>query len=55
MLIKNKSSSDKGYKVFLSYLQIYNQAIYDLIDLNEGRPLKMRWNKFQQFTVQNIF
>lgn len=35
-------------------MQIYNEGIYDLIDVN-GKPLKMRWNKHQQFTVENLF
>lgn len=53
--IDEKSSSDKGFKVFISFIQIYNESIFDLIDTNDGKPLKMRWNKLQQFTVENIF
>ena len=53
--IEEKGSSDKGFRVFLSFIQIYNECIFDLIDSNEGRPLRMRWNKLQQFTVENIF
>lgn len=34
----------------LSFVQIYNEGIYDLID-STGKPLKMRWNKHQQFIV----
>jgi hypothetical protein len=34
----------------LSFVQIYKEGIYDLIDSN-GKPLRMRWNKYQQFTV----
>ena len=41
--------------MFLSFLQIYNESIYDLIDGGDGKPLKMRWNKLQQFTVENMF
>jgi len=39
-----------GYNVNISFLQIYNEQIYDLIDVNK-KPLKMRWNKYQQFIV----
>ena len=54
-IIEGKGTSDKGYKVFISFIQIYNESIFDLIDPNDGRPLKMRWNKLQQFTVENMF
>ena len=30
------------YKISLSYLQIYNENIYDLIDIVNQQPLKMR-------------
>ena len=42
------------YKINISFLQIYNEGIYDLIDVT-GKPLKMRWNKHQQFIVQDLF
>ena len=54
-MIEEKSTSDRGYKVFISFIQIYNESIYDLIDPNDGKALKMRWNKLQQFTVENMF
>ena len=54
-MIQEKSTSDCGYKVFISFIQIYNESIYDLIDPSDGKPLKMRWNKLQQFTVENMF
>jgi kinesin family protein 5 len=54
-VIEERSTSDRGYKVFISFIQIYNESIFDLIDPNEGKPLKMRWNKLQQFTVENMF
>ena len=49
--MEQKPNNDRGYKIFISFIQIYNESIYDLIDPNEGKPLKMRWNKYQQFTV----
>ena len=55
MIIEEKSTSDKGYKVFISFVQIYNESIFDLIDPNDGKPMKMRWNKLQQFTFENMF
>ncbi len=42
------------YKIMLSFVQIYNEGIYDLIDVS-CKPLRMRWNKHQQFIVQNLF
>jgi hypothetical protein len=38
----------------LSFVQIYKEGIYDLIDHN-GKALRMRWNKHQQFIVENLF
>lgn len=52
--IQQKNQNERVYKVNLSFLQIYNEGIYDLIDIT-GKPLKMRWNKHQQFIVENLF
>ena len=51
---KQAQSAGFGFKVYVSFLQIYNEQIYDLIDVNK-KPLKMRWNKHQQFIVENLF
>ena len=50
-LDEKAASSERGYKIFLSFIQIYNEAIFDLMDPSDGKPLRMRWNKHQQFTV----
>jgi hypothetical protein len=50
-----ENGSDLSYKVSISYLQIYNEQIYDLIDSSNESPLKMRWNKYQQFVVEGLF
>ena len=60
-LISNKS---KNIKISWSFLQIYNEKIYDLLNLGniqlKSSPegiggLKMRWNKSEQFVVENLF
>jgi len=48
--LHKRNNNDRVYKVMLSFVQIYNEGIYDLIDAT-GKPLKMRWNKHQQFIV----
>ena len=50
-------------KVYVSFLQIYNESIYDLLNasmfkkqgciFNEG--LKLKWNAYDQFCVENLF
>ena len=54
-MLEEENNGDRGYKIFISFLQIYNESIFDLIDGGEGKPLRMRWNKLQQFTVENAF
>lgn len=48
--LKNRQNTGFMYKVYISFLQIYNEQIFDLIDASK-KPLKMRWNKYQQFLV----
>lgn len=54
----------KTIKVYCSFLQIYNEKIFDLLNLAniplKGSPdgmsgLRMRWNKTEQFIVENLF
>lgn len=53
----------KNIKISCSFLQIYNEKIFDLLNLSsmpaKGESgltgLKMRWNKTQQFMVENLF
>ncbi len=48
---------DRRFRVYCSFLQIYNERIYDLLNPNsiEGRGLRLRWNKEDQFVVENLF
>lgn len=51
--------------MFVSFLQIYNERIYDLLNpsslnnRNVGSSnvegLRLRWSKDEQFTVENMF
>ncbi|KAL4428978.1 hypothetical protein ABPG74_011174 [Tetrahymena malaccensis] len=43
------------YKVYLSYLQIYNEKIYDLLNPESSKGLRIRWSKKDQFSVENLF
>ena len=52
--ITHRNQNERTYKVNISFYQIYNEGIYDLIDVS-GKALKMRWNKHQQFIVENLF
>lgn len=52
--LEHRNNNERVYKVMLSFVQIYNEGIYDLIDAT-GKSLKMRWNKHQQFIVENLF
>lgn len=64
-------SSTRTYSVYCSYLQIYNERIFDLLGgvgkINAGPQggiynnyttkagLKLRWNARDQFIVENLF
>ena len=54
----------KNIKIYCSFLQIYNEKIFDLLNManlpikgnaNAMTGLKMRWNKTEQFVVENLF
>lgn len=50
------ASKERTYSVALSFLQIYNERIFDLLNpagLAErgGAGLRLRWSKDEQFTV----
>lgn len=55
-----QNNSQRAYSLSISFLQIYNEKIYDLLNpaalperLSAG--LKLRWNKDEQFSVENLY
>ncbi len=62
-----KLRHQRSYTVSMSFLQIYSEKIYDLLNpaslnnrtLSMNAPniegLRLRWNKDEQFTVENLF
>ena len=52
----------RKFTVYCSFLQIYNEKIYDLLNkshvkmlITEGPGLKLKWNKQDHFSVENLF
>jgi hypothetical protein len=62
-LVKQQSSQGKKtFTVYCSYLQVYKERIYDLLNkshvksaVNNGPGLKLKWNKNDVFTVENLY
>lgn len=62
-LIKQQGNlQQKKFTVYCSYLQVYKEKIYDLLNkatlkkiANDGPGLKLRWNKYDHFTVENLY
>lgn len=61
---KLTSNRARNIKVYCSFLQIYNEKIFDLLNLanlpikgssSNVNGLRMRWNKTDQFVVENLF
>lgn len=62
-----KLKTTRSYTISVSFLQIYSEKIYDLLNssslnnktLSMNAPqiegLRLRWNKDEQFTVENLF
>jgi len=54
-----KAKKDSDFKIFASFLQIYNEKIYDLLNMKNATditaPLRLRWSKEDQFTVDGLY
>eukprot|EP00347_Sterkiella_histriomuscorum_P001052 403373517 len=65
-----KARTERRITVYVSFLQIYNEKIYDLLNgsmfqkkqqvafgSNQGDPsgLKLKWNQFDVYTVENLY
>jgi hypothetical protein len=56
-----KEKHGKHISVFVSFLQIYSEKVFDLLNpsnLNakkDSKGLRIRWNKKDQFMVENLF
>lgn len=56
-----KEKNGTSTSIFVSFLQIYSEKVFDLLNLNNLNPkkntkgLRIRWNKKDQFLVENLF
>lgn len=56
-----KEKHGKHISVYISFLQIYSEKVFDLLNLSNLNPkkdtkgLRIRWNKKDQFLVENLF
>ena len=58
--LKNyKVQNNVEVRVFVSFLQIYNEKIFDLLNMKNANdissPLQLRWTKEDQFSVDGLF
>ena len=62
-LIKQSNNlQKKKFTIYCSYLQVYKEKVYDLLNkshvkglMTDGPGLKLKWNKNDVFTVENLF
>mmetsp|Transcript_19424 Transcript_19424/g.18532 ORF Transcript_19424/g.18532 Transcript_19424/m.18532 type:complete len:119 (+) Transcript_19424:154-510(+) len=65
---RSKEEDGKHISVFVSFLQIYNERVFDLLNshslVNQGKKgasyahqqgLRIRWTKKEQFVVENLY
>jgi hypothetical protein len=62
---KIKLQKTKKVSCYVSYLQIYNEKIYDLLNpsmfskkgqlLDNQAGLRLKWNNFDNYSVENLF
>mgnify|MGYP001806938142 CR=1 FL=1 len=63
-----EAKKDRKITVYVSFLQIYNEKIYDLLNSNmfkkksifggsqqDPSGLKLKWNQFDVYTVENLY
>lgn len=62
-----QNDTTRHYSVFVSFLQIYNEKVFDLLNPNSGgttqkrqplsqqEGLRIRWTKKDQFVVENLY
>ena len=62
MVEEATTQSGNTYRVYCSFLQLYQEKILDLLNPNyskksafNGPGLKLRWNKLDVFTVENLY
>jgi hypothetical protein len=51
------SNANVQYRIAVSYMQLYNEKVTDLLNPNlaNSQLLKIRWNRNNKFTVDNLF
>ncbi|CAI2381337.1 unnamed protein product [Moneuplotes crassus] len=59
---ENSSQSGHSFRIYCSFLQLYQEKILDLLNPNhskksafQGTGLKLRWNKLDIYTVENLY
>lgn len=57
-----KSQTKRQVNVFVSFYQIYNEKVYDLLNSDPNvlakrgdQGLRIRWSKKEQFVVENLY
>jgi kinesin family member 12 len=52
----------KKFTVYCSYLQVYKEKIYDMLNksqikrlVTDGPGLKLKWSKYDHFSVENLY
>lgn len=52
-----RQNSNIQYRIAVSYMQLYNERVTDLLNpsISDFRLLKIRWNRNNKFTVDNLF
>lgn len=58
----SSKSTSNSYRVYCSFLQLYQEKILDLLNPQytkkaalQGPGLKLRWNKLDVYTVENLY